>query len=279
MKLGVSIRLMGEASTRNTIRACAISAEEAGLDELWVPDHIAIPPDDAEGSNGRYLDPLASLAWLAACTSRIGLGTGVLVLPYRPPLPTAKWIATIQELSEGRVRLGVGVGWMQAEFDALGLNRRQRGRLTDMHLDLIRRCFSAEDDVVTENGQPFLFRPHPPTPPIFIGGHGEHALERTIRFGDGWMPMTTDPGQLAPEIAKLRQKAESAERSMPEVVCLGNLADEDAARGAARLHALSEIGVTRVLTGGRYQTHSEFERIIEGVVAVQEAAGSTETTP
>ena len=279
MKLGVSIRLMGEASTRDTIRACAISAEEAGLDELWVPDHIAIPPDDAEGSNGRYLDPLASLAWLAACTNRIGLGTGVLVLPYRPALPTAKWIATIQELSEGRMRLGVGVGWMQAEFDALGLNRRHRGRLTDRHLDLIRRCFSAEDDVVTENGQPFLFRPHPTTPPIFIGGHGDHALERTIQFGDGWMPMTTDPERLAPEIAKLREKAVSATRSMPEVVCLGDLADADPARGAARLHALAEIGVTRVLTGGRYQNHNEFQRIIEGVVAVREAAGSIETSP
>ena len=102
MKLGISIRLMGEAANRETVLACARLAEDAGLDDLWVPDHIAIPPDDAEGSNGIYLDALASLAFLAAATERIGLGTGVLVLPYRPALPTAKWIATIQELSGGR---------------------------------------------------------------------------------------------------------------------------------------------------------------------------------
>ena len=93
MKLGVSIRTMGPQSTRDTILGCARAAEAAGLDDLFVVDHIAIPPDDAEGSDGRYLDPLSVLAYLAGCTERIGLGTSVLILPYRPALPTAKVIA------------------------------------------------------------------------------------------------------------------------------------------------------------------------------------------
>src|SRR5436190_13084363 len=131
MKLGLYIRNMGPQSTRQTLLDCARAAEQAGVDHLWVADHVAIPPDQAEGSGGRYLDPLATLAFLAAATTRIGLGTGVLVLPYRPPLATAKWIATIQELSGDRVMLGVGVGWMEPEFRAVGTPFGARGRTTD----------------------------------------------------------------------------------------------------------------------------------------------------
>src|ERR1700687_6069151 len=116
MKLGLYLRNMGPQSTRATVLACARAAEAAGIDDLWVADHIAIPPDNAEGSGGRYLDPLATLAYVAGATARIGLGTGVLVLPYRPPLATAKWVATIQELSGGRLLLGGGAGWMAAEL-------------------------------------------------------------------------------------------------------------------------------------------------------------------
>ena len=92
-------------------RRCA--AEAAGVDSLWVFDHVAIPPDEAEGSGGLYLDPLATLAYIAGCTQRIGLGTGVLVLPYRPALITAKWLATIQQLSGDRLLIGAAPGWMK----------------------------------------------------------------------------------------------------------------------------------------------------------------------
>jgi alkanesulfonate monooxygenase SsuD/methylene tetrahydromethanopterin reductase-like flavin-dependent oxidoreductase (luciferase family) len=96
VQLGVLVRNMGPASTPETVLAAARAADEApGIADLWVTDHIAIPPDDAEGSGGRYLDPLATLATLAGATTRIGLGTAVLVLPYRPALATAKWVATI----------------------------------------------------------------------------------------------------------------------------------------------------------------------------------------
>src|SRR5262245_45151833 len=147
MHLGVVIRNMGPASTRDLTTAAARAADACPVvSDVWVVDHVAIPPDDAEGSGGRYLDPLATLAYLAGVTARVGLGTSVLVLPYRPPLLTAKWIATIQELSGERLVLGVGVGWMEAEFRALGVDRRRRGRLTDQTLDLLDRCFA--NDVV-----------------------------------------------------------------------------------------------------------------------------------
>src|SRR6266404_4156956 len=162
MQLGVVLRNMGPQSTRETLVAAARAADGlSAIADLWVVDHIAIPPDDAEGSDGRYLDPLATLAYLAGVTTRVGLGTAVLVLPYRPALPTAKWIATVQELSGGRLSLGVGVGWMAAEFRAVGVDIRRRGALSDETLAFLERCFAA--DVVEANGQPFLFRP-PPRP-------------------------------------------------------------------------------------------------------------------
>src|SRR5438132_14149898 len=145
MQLGVVLRNMGPQSTRETLVAAARAADAApAIADLWVTDHIAIPPDDAEGSDGRYLDPLATLAYLAGATTRVGLGTSVLVLPYRPPLPTAKAIATVQELSGGRLRLGVGVGWMGAEFRAVGVDPRRRGPITDQTLTFLNRCFAAD---------------------------------------------------------------------------------------------------------------------------------------
>ena len=251
MRLGVAVRIMGEAAHADTMLRAAQHAEAVGLDEIFVVDHIAIPPDDAEGSGGRYLDPLAALSWLAAKTERIGIGTAVLILPYRPPLPTAKAIATIQELSGGRVTLGVGVGWMKPEFQALGVDRSQRGALTDATLDVFRRCFDAEDDVVVLNGQPFLFRPRPPRPRILVGGAGPHALARAVRYGDGWLPMSSDPDKLGPAIAELHRLAEEAGAPRPEVACLGGL-DADPLRAADQLNDLAALGVTRFLTGARY---------------------------
>ena len=179
MKLGVMIRNMGPASTRDVVTAAARAADATpAVSAVWVVDHIAIPPDDAEGSGGRYLDPLASLAYLAGVTTRVELGVAVLVLPYRPALPTAKWIATIQELSGGRLLLGVGVGWMEAEFRALGVDRRRRGRITDDTLTFLDACFA--DDVVQANGQPFLFKPRPARPPLFVGGAPALAFPRAL---------------------------------------------------------------------------------------------------
>ena len=263
MKLGVSIRSMGPQATRETIAACAQAAEAAGLDDLWLPDHIAIPPDDAEGSDGRYLDPLATLAWLAALTSRIGLATGVLILPYRPPLPTAKWLATVQELSGGRVKLGVGVGWMAAEFQALGVDRSQRGRLTDETLAFLHRCFA--EDEVEANEQRFLFQPRPPRPPIYVGGAPPHALERTLRYGDGWIPIGGDPEKLRAPVAELRERAQQTGRPTPEVVLMTALAVTDPPKAEDQLHAFAEVGVSHVVHGSRYADAREFRDIADGL--------------
>jgi probable F420-dependent oxidoreductase len=271
MEIGVTVRLMGESATREIVARCARRAEQAGLDAVWLPDHIAIPPDDAEGSNGRYLDVLASLAWLAGITERIALGAGVLVLPYRPALPTAKWIATIQELSAGRLRIGAGVGWMDAEFRALGLDRAHRGRDADAVLELLHTCFEAPDDVATANGQDFLFRPRPARPRILIGGNGAHAIDRAVRLGDGWMPMLSDPGKLEAPVRALRERFAAAGKAPPEVVVHSSIPEGSVQAGVDHLATLAEVGVTGFIQGLRYTTADEFAAGIEPAARVREA--------
>jgi probable F420-dependent oxidoreductase len=261
IRLGLFLRNMGPQSAPSTVLDCARAAEAAGLDDLWVADHIAIPPDDAEGSGGRYLDPLATLAYLAGATTRIGLGTGVLVLPYRPPLATAKWIATIQELSGGRLQLGVGAGWMAAEFRAVGVPRAQRGRVTDATLDFLCRCFAADE--AESNGQPFLFLPRPARPPILVGGAAPHAFRRIVRCGDGWMPMGASPDGLQPLIDELREMMSAAGRPAPELVVMTQLAIDDPPRAAAQARAFADVGATRIVHAWRYADASAFAHACE----------------
>jgi len=267
MKLGIYLRNMGPQSTRESLAECARGAEDVGLDDIWVADHIAIPPDDSEGSDGRYLDPLATLAWLAGVTSRVGLGVGVLVLPYRPALPTAKWVATIQELSGGRLLLGAGVGWMEAEFRALGVDQRRRGAIANATLDLLNRCFAADE--VEQNGQRFLFRPRPPRPPILIGGAPPHALRRAARYGDGWMPMGLSPDDLRAPVAELRELMAAAGRPDPEVAVFTRLPIDDADKVRALLAAYAAAGATRVIHGARYTDEAGYRKQVEGLGRVR----------
>ena len=261
MRLGIMLRNMGPGSTPETVLAVARAADACpAVADLWVTDHIAIPPDDAEGSGGRYLDPLATLAVVAGATGRIGLGTAVLVLPYRPALPTAKWVATIQELSGGRLQLGVGVGWMAAEFRATGVDLRRRGRIADDTLAFLNRCFAA--DVVEANGQPFYFRPRPPRPPLFIGGAPPHAFRRALAHGAGWMPMGLTPDALRsrrPSCA--RPPPRPVSRHRPSSCSARCRRDPTATRDA--LAAYAAAGATQMIHAERYATLDEVHGILD----------------
>jgi probable F420-dependent oxidoreductase len=273
MKIGLYLRNMGPQSTRALIGDAARAAEEAGIDDLWVADHLALAPEDSEGSDGRYLEPLATLAFVAGITERVGLGVGVLIVPYRPALLTAKWIASIQELSGGRLILGVGVGWMEKEFRALGVNPRRRGEITDSTLAFLQACFAGDE--VEANGQPFLFRPRPPRPPIVVGGAPPHAIRRALRFGEGWIATSAHADVLAAGIASLREGMAAAGRPAPEVVLLQPLPVEDDDRLANRLGELVALGVTRVIHPWRYQDAKEVARIAARLVAARDAHASS----
>jgi probable F420-dependent oxidoreductase len=271
MKLGVTLRNMGPQSTPALMGAGAVRAEELGFDSLWITDHMAIPPDDAEGSGGRYTDPLTTLAWLAGRTSRIGLGAGVLILPYRPALPTAKAIATVQEFSGDRLLLGTGVGWMDAEFRALGVDRHRRGRITDETLAFLKRCF--ERDVVEANGQAFIFAPRPAPPPVYVGGAAPHALRRAVRFGHGWMPMVRSAAALAPDLATFADVASAAGVAAGPVTAFAGLPLADPARAQEQYAAYRSLGIERLVCAVRYDDLEGYLAALDALVAVREDAG------
>ena len=267
MKFGVVIRNMGPQSTRETIAVCARAVEDAGFDAAFVVDHLAIPPDQTEGSGGRYLEPLTTLAFLAGMTQRIRLGISVLVIPYRPAVLTAKQVATLQELSGGRIILGAGVGWLRQEFEALGVDPRKRGALTDETLNVLHTLFA--NDVNAYDGNlvkfpPFVFAPRPARPPIWIGGSGPKALERTLRFGDAYYPIGLKPPELVEVGSYLREEAEKRGRAVPELIVGGMIREGVPEAMIDRISAYRDAGASYYVLGmGRYPDADTFRRGVE----------------
>ena len=271
MKLGMLLRNSGPVSTPEFIAECARAGDSSGLDSLWVLDHVAIPPDDAEGSGGRYVDALATLAFVAGITSRIRLGTSVLVVPYRPPLATANWVAAIQELSNERLVLGVGAGWMETEFIVSDADRSARGRITDDTLAFMHECFA--NDIVTRHDKPFIFSPRPQRPPIIVGGKGPHVINRIVRYGDGWMPTSGDVSELAAQIESLNGAMNAAGKPNAIVIPLTQIDTSDIGKGAEQLAALAAVGCTEVNHTARYESADEFIRCSDQLLEARNRAG------
>ncbi len=217
MKFGIHLPQFGRAAGPDTIRRAAMEAEQQGYDDIWVSDHLAIPVDAPYPPTAYIYEPLVSLTWAAAATTRVGLGTSVLVLPMRHPLVLAKMLATLDLMSQGRVIVGAAVGWLEAEFDALGVPFKERGARSDETIRMLRACWT-EDPVdlkgghVAANFKAMRTLPHPARPiPIWVGGHGGAAFRRAVRLGDGWHGSRKSPG-VAPTIVK-RLRAERPEES------------------------------------------------------------------
>jgi probable F420-dependent oxidoreductase len=186
---------------RDELAAVARAADDAGFDYVAVCDHVAIPADRAAGMSTTWYDTVATLGWLAAITERTRLLSHVYVPAYRHPLQTAKAFATLDELSGGRVILGVGAGHVEGEFDVLGIPFAERGRLTDEAIDGIRRAWSGEFgwDGFGQRPRP---RQQPAGPPIWVGGSSAPALRRAATRGDGWLPQGTTKAEL-PDITRI----------------------------------------------------------------------------
>ena len=183
-----------EAGPADLLRA-AQTADAANFFYIAVCDHVAIPRDRAEAMSTTWFNPVATLGWLAGQTTRTALMTNVYVAAYRHPLDTAKAFATLDHLSGGRVILGVGVGHVEGEFDALGVSFADRGSITNSALDEIIAAWT--DEFVGDVG----LRPRParrPRPPIWVGGSSKPALRRVAERADGWIPQGT-PRKLMPE--------------------------------------------------------------------------------
>ena len=217
MRVGIHLPHIGRKSGPGAIRRAAIQAEELGFADAWTSEHIIIPKGAPYPPSAIFYDPVLTLTWAAAFTKRIGLGTSVLVLPMSHPLPLAKELATLQNLSEGRLILGAGVGWMEAEFAALGVPFRERGRRMDEGIAMMRAVWGEDPVTFRAHHIPAVIEemrmlPQPVTPiPIWIGGSSEAALARAIRLADGWHGSRLSPEQATPIVRRLREQRPEAE--------------------------------------------------------------------
>ena len=269
MKVGIASLGLGPFSGPDVIALVAQKSEQCGFESLWVPDHSAIPeghqskcpytPDGQipGGSTAPLDEPISALSFMAALTSKIRLGTGVMILPQRHPFYVAKEVATLDVLSKGRALLGIGSGWCSEEFAALGLDFRQRGKRTDEAIQALRVLW--RDDLSTFKGTHFNFErirsfPKPVQKggvPILIGGHSPAAARRAARLGDGFYPLTPIVGidqaklDFIGEIRKLlglmKEECARIGRNPAEIQITTSGADD-----VDFIRRLEDIGVSRV---------------------------------
>jgi probable F420-dependent oxidoreductase len=194
--LGVILPNFGLDSTVEGIRRTAELAEELGFDSVWTTEHLIVG-DEAVNPYGRVYDPLVTLGWIAGWTERIGLGTSIVLAPLHHPVHLAKEVATLQELSGGRVRLGVGMGWHRDEFDFMDVPFEGRGRRGDEAIQLVRALWNGERDFEGRlwSFADATFAPLPePLPEIWVGGSSAPAIRRARELGDVWHPSrASDP--------------------------------------------------------------------------------------
>jgi len=207
MKLGIHLPQYGRASSPTSIRAVAQRAETLGFADVWVSDHVLQPADQGYPSPYLY-EPLLTLAWAAAATERVRLGTSVLVVPQYHPLQLANSLASLDQLSGGRLGLTIGVGWSAAEYAALGQDFHTRGERLDEALDIFDAVW--HEAPVAHDGEHYRFEPLRVLPqpahdiPLWFGGSSARALARATARGDGYQAISTPPAHLAPVVRALR---------------------------------------------------------------------------
>ena len=269
MKFGVMFANTGHGSSAEGAVAIATAAEAGGFETLWTVEHVVVPsgyeskyPYDPSGkmAGGAEAfdlpDPLIWLAYVAARTERIRLGTGVLVLPQRNVVVTAKEIATLDHLAGGRVTLGVGAGWLAEEFAALGVPFEDRGKRFDEYIDVLRELWAPAGDPEksTVAGEYVSFeacisRPRPAngTIPIVIGGHTKAAARRAARRGDGFMPGNASTDELVAAFDTMRAECKAIGRDPAEIQLVAMAGGKPGPGLDARIEQLGELGVTHTI--------------------------------
>ncbi len=264
MKFGVAFANVGPFVGADAAVGLARAAEAAGFESIWTVDHVVVPggyeskyPYDPSGKlpSGEatvFPDPLIWLAYVAARTSTLRLGTGILIVPQRNPVVLAKELATLDHLSGGRMILGAGIGWLEEEFEALGVPFAKRGQRTEEAIAAMRALWSQEQasfDGSTTSFENCFLRPQPPggTIPVHVGGHSEAAAKRAGRIGDGFFPFGVTRDELTSLLGIMGRSAEEAGRDPEsiEVTVQCNVATGDAA--LAEVTALQKLGATRVI--------------------------------
>jgi probable F420-dependent oxidoreductase len=255
MKLGLFSMNMGPCSEPDALATTAAAAEEAGFDSLWAGEHVVLPDPQAPPSpmapQDPALDPLLALAWAAAATRSIRLATGIVILPQRNPVVLAKQVASLDVLCGGRFDLGVGVGYLEPEFRAIGANYEERGAVTDEFLDAMSALLYDEHPeyhgrFVDFAGVDAYPRPVQRPIPIVVGGHTPAAYRRAVARAHGWYGFAMTPEATAECLAGLRAAADRVTRP-PE---LGELEITVTPRGRLtpeKAAAFADAGVQRLV--------------------------------
>ena len=249
MRLGIHLPQVGRKAGPEGIKRAAVQAEELGFADVWTSEHIIVPAGAMYPPSPVFYDPVLTLTWAAAYTRRVGLGTSVLVLPMRHPLPLAKELATLQNLSGGRLILGAGVGWMEAEFAALGVPFNERGRRMDEGIAMMRAVWSDDPVSFPSRWIPaeidhMRMMPKPEKPiPIWIGGTSDPALSRAVRL-DGWHGSRAMPEQAAPLVKRLREERPDPEFAISLRAAWDGKSEDEL---AARLTGFAGVGVGHVM--------------------------------
>jgi probable F420-dependent oxidoreductase len=261
MKFGIGFANTGPFGLPEHGVNLARAAEANGFESLWTVEHVVVPKGYASkypyGESGRMPgteempipDPLIWLTYVAAATERIRLATGIVILPQRHPIYLAKEVATLDVLSKGRAELGIGIGWLREEFEALGIPFEERAARTDEMCRALRTLWSAGPQpfegefyrwgAVHSNPKPV----QPGGPPIVVGGHTKASARRAARVGNGWFPARFEPASFAALVAELRDECGKIGRDPAEIELTTVLAsnDLDAVRRA------QDLGVGRLL--------------------------------
>jgi probable F420-dependent oxidoreductase len=267
MQVGIHLPHIGRKASPDAIRRAAVQAEELGFADVWVSEHIIIPKDANYPPSANFWDPVLTLTWAAACTQRVKLGTSVLVLPMRHPLPLAKELATLQNLSQGRLILGAGVGWMEAEFDALGVPFRERGRRMDEGIAMMKAVWSQdpvnfEAKIIPAEIREMTMLPQPAKPiPMWHGSRSEAAHRRTVKIGDGWHGSQVTPEEAGPVIARLRR-----DRPEPEftISVRTHWAGKDVGELRERIAAFAAVGVQHVMIHPHNREVDDWDEVLDG---------------
>ena len=261
MKFGLMYSNAGPFAYPEGLTNLARTAEEAGVESLWTVEHVVIPvgykstyPYDPSGKipapdTMPIPDPLVGLAYVAAVTKKIRLATGILILPQRHPLYVAKEVATLDVLSGGRVILGIGVGWLQEEFDALGIPFEERAGRTAEAVRAIRSLWKPEPEAF--EGKYYRWAPlqsHPkpiqqPGVPIVVGGHTELSAKRAARYGDGYFPGVAEADKLKALMQTMRDECKRIGRKPEEIEISAGRAQLD----LDAVKRLRDAGVARIM--------------------------------
>jgi len=229
MRYGVAIPHANRFATPSAIRTMARAVEELGYDSIWVSDHVIVP----EGSSyiPEFMDePLATLAYLAGQTTHVKIGVSVLIVPYRDPVFTAKFLSTVDLLSNGRLIVGTGSGWMQKEFAALGAPFDERGPMTDEYLRVFRNLWETETSSFEGRWKQYSgMRMFPKaaaerrgTIPLWVGGNGAASIRRAAELGDGWHPINLGVDEFAAHVHRYHDQCGRFGRT-PGPVCLRHM--------------------------------------------------------